>query len=532
MTARTDGTLQQALDKFWQDRFTTYTATQLNIPSPYENVKVATVGALTATYATPAETITGTFANLGAIDGVLLGLGDRILVKDGVVAGTGAENGIYVVTTLNSLLVEYTRALDADTEYELSPGRVVTVKMGTVNANTIWRTTTPLPITIGATPIVFGVAPISPYSQRLARARWEAGRGKCRVVLRIRPDPLAPVSGADPYYTIEFYVKGGWSGNPQADGRYAMFFLDGPIYSNNGLTEIITEQITNYGASISSSTVPFKSPISTPMLSSFTSLSPVPPYNTRLKIRANLGTGLAPNFIVLNLDFYPLDIVAPPNPFPPKYTIHEETGVFPLDYTLDLQVMNATSTTQSGYIPLGSGHKSYATNFGWVHRTLTLTNTDLAIANFNPFELGLGRIRVNMKHRFNIPPVVVPPSPGADPFYEIQFDLDGGYFTRTSQGGMPGRWAYWDVLRGIPGASVFSTDGLATVVRDPNNPTLFTVTSSPLGLSNTYTLFFEPYIDIRRSFVLQPRFGITRTAGAFTFVAGDTLELTFIYFHP
>ena len=508
MTARTDGTLQQALSKFWQNRFTTYTATQLNIPSPFGDVKAATTSMLNGTYVEP--TITGTVASLGTIDGVVLNLGDRVVVKNFVTIGGGPGNGIYVVTTRTPTTLVYTRAPDANTGYKLSQGRTVRVKYGTTNANTNLQVSlTTNPPVLGITVIGFVSITTSPYQQRLNRARWESGRGKCRVVLRIRPN--APVVGATPYYVIEFYISGGWSGNPQADGRYAMYFLEGPVYSNDGATVITVEQITNYGAVIASPLTPTTS---------------IPPYNTRIKIDIGMSATLPPSLtpIVLDLDFYPLDLVTPPNPFPPKYTIHDDAGLFPANYRIDLQIMNPTSTDQSGYIPLGNGHKSIATRFGWIHKTLTLTDTNLTIATFNPFELGLGRIRVNMKHRFLTPPA------NADPFYEIQFDLDGGYFTRTSQGGVPGRWTYWDVKGGISGVSVFSTDGLATVVRDTNNPILFYTMSSVLDGANSYTFLFQPYVDLRTNAISQPRFGITRTSG--TFLIGDTLELTFIYFNP
>ncbi len=72
------------------------------------------------------------------VDGVLLVLGDRILLKDQT---DPKQNGIYVVQTIASPV----RATDADTTAELDAATVV-VRAGTVNADTAWTQTALEPV--------------------------------------------------------------------------------------------------------------------------------------------------------------------------------------------------------------------------------------------------------------------------------------------------------------------------------------------------------------------------------------------------
>lgn len=82
------------------------------------------------------------------IDGIALVAGDRILVKDNV---TQTENGVYVVAT-----GAWTRADDCDgTPDSELVGAYVYVQSGTVNGSTGWVQSTPAPITVGTTSLVF-----------------------------------------------------------------------------------------------------------------------------------------------------------------------------------------------------------------------------------------------------------------------------------------------------------------------------------------------------------------------------------------
>jgi hypothetical protein len=81
------------------------------------------------------------------LDGVTLVAGNRLLLKDQT---TGAQNGIYVVTTLGTgANGVWDRATDFDQDIEVTSGAYTFVEEGTVNAATGWVLSTANPITIG-----------------------------------------------------------------------------------------------------------------------------------------------------------------------------------------------------------------------------------------------------------------------------------------------------------------------------------------------------------------------------------------------
>ena len=93
-----------------------------------------------------------------SVDGGSPTVGQRILVKNQT---SGAQNGIYVVTSVGSALVGWvlTRATDYDTsgsgQNEIDQGDYVLVLSGTTQSNTSWVQQTALPITVGTTSIVW-----------------------------------------------------------------------------------------------------------------------------------------------------------------------------------------------------------------------------------------------------------------------------------------------------------------------------------------------------------------------------------------
>lgn len=86
-------------------------------------------------------------SGLQTVDGVELEAGDRVLVKD---QGGGAANGPYVVAT-----GAWVRAEDADTSAEVVNGVSFSVNEGDVNGGFEFELTTPNPITLGTTALVF-----------------------------------------------------------------------------------------------------------------------------------------------------------------------------------------------------------------------------------------------------------------------------------------------------------------------------------------------------------------------------------------
>lgn len=117
-------------------------------------VRVATAAALATN--SRASNVLSASANgaLAAVDGVTLSVGDRLLVKN---EATGANNGIYTVTTLGGAGSTWslTRADDADSDAELPPGTLVAISEGTANGDTLWQLATNATITINTTALTW-----------------------------------------------------------------------------------------------------------------------------------------------------------------------------------------------------------------------------------------------------------------------------------------------------------------------------------------------------------------------------------------
>ena len=88
-----------------------------------------------------------TLSGTQTIDGVVLGVDDRVLVKDQTSA---AENGIYDVKAGT-----WVRSSDYNTTAEVTTGSFTSIIEGTDNANTQWVLVTQPPITLGTTPLQF-----------------------------------------------------------------------------------------------------------------------------------------------------------------------------------------------------------------------------------------------------------------------------------------------------------------------------------------------------------------------------------------
>ena len=105
------------------------------------SVKVATTGPITLSTGLEAGDI---------IDGYTLVAGDRVLVKN---QDTASENGIYVVAESGAP----SRADDADSSAEVTPGLFTFVEQGTTNADSGWVLITNAPITLGTTGLEFSL---------------------------------------------------------------------------------------------------------------------------------------------------------------------------------------------------------------------------------------------------------------------------------------------------------------------------------------------------------------------------------------
>lgn len=113
------------------------------------SVRAASTATVTVTYAqTGGTSARGQItAAPNTLDGVTLAANDRILLKD---QSTGAQNGIWVVTTLGTgANGVWDRATDFDQDAEVMAGAFTFVEEGTANADSGWVLTTNNPIIIG-----------------------------------------------------------------------------------------------------------------------------------------------------------------------------------------------------------------------------------------------------------------------------------------------------------------------------------------------------------------------------------------------
>ncbi len=131
----------------------------------HQAVRLATVAALPAyTYNNGTggvgATITANANGALSIDGVAVVAGNRVLIKNEVGAAQ-ADHGVYVVTQTGNGSTPFilTRATDFDSTGtgvdQIDAGDFFLVTAGATLANTSWVQQTPLPITIGTTPIIF-----------------------------------------------------------------------------------------------------------------------------------------------------------------------------------------------------------------------------------------------------------------------------------------------------------------------------------------------------------------------------------------
>lgn len=108
-------------------------------------------------------TFTGTANTALVIDGRTLLLGDRVLVKNDTQSPSGAFNGIYSVTTIQSIGIApiLTRSLDYNQPSDINNTGAIPVTSGTVNTQTSWVQTAQI-VTVGTTPLVFAQFTLNP----------------------------------------------------------------------------------------------------------------------------------------------------------------------------------------------------------------------------------------------------------------------------------------------------------------------------------------------------------------------------------
>lgn len=98
-----------------------------------------------------ATTASIALSGLQTVDGVALTAGARVLVKNQAAA---KDNGIYLVVAGGA----WTRCPDADTSAKVTPGMLVPVERGTVNADSLWQLVSDGPIALGVSALAYEMA--------------------------------------------------------------------------------------------------------------------------------------------------------------------------------------------------------------------------------------------------------------------------------------------------------------------------------------------------------------------------------------
>lgn len=138
-----------------------------------DTARLATAAVLpTCTYANgtagAGATLTATANAALSVDGIVVVIGDNVLVKN---QATAFQNGLYVVTQVGSGVLPFilTRHADMDLAAEYSGAFIPVGNAGATNANTLWLANPSTPVTVGTTSI--------PFTQLNASTTYTAGNG-------------------------------------------------------------------------------------------------------------------------------------------------------------------------------------------------------------------------------------------------------------------------------------------------------------------------------------------------------------------
>lgn len=160
----------------WLVRLETDGALYLQSATEWVPMGAGTAGFQRVRVASTATVDTATLNTGDTIDGVVLALGDRVLLKN---QADPIQNGIWRVGAIGA-----TRDPAADTAAEMPSGTLVVVDQGTVAANTVWMLGTDAGFVIGVNPLTF--VPAFGGGTELT-----AGPGFAIVGDEIRLDPAA-----------------------------------------------------------------------------------------------------------------------------------------------------------------------------------------------------------------------------------------------------------------------------------------------------------------------------------------------------
>jgi len=192
----TTATTQAATDNSTKVATTAYVTTGIANAIAGVNPAVAVLAATTQASDTSAYTYNNGVSGIGATltgavntafscDGVTFtALGQRVLVKNDTQSPSGAFNGIYYVTQLQTALLApiLTRALDYDQPSDINNTGAIPVVSGTVNGSTSWLLTSTVN-TVGTDPLTYTQFSINPTTIFTTAGTGLSGTGTNTVAL-------------------------------------------------------------------------------------------------------------------------------------------------------------------------------------------------------------------------------------------------------------------------------------------------------------------------------------------------------------
>ncbi len=194
-------------------------------------------------------TITGTANGPFYLDGNTPAVGSRVLVKN---EGTGANNGIYTLTTLGVAGVSpfvLTRATDYNSSADVFPGVASFVNSGTVNANTCWILTNTTAVTIGTTALTYDDA---------------CGAGSFTGTAPIT------ITGTTVALTTPLSILFGGTGTTTAPVSQLLYGGSGSVYQSVGTSSFATSAGFSYSGTLGSLVGGTNGTLSTVLTKSFT----------------------------------------------------------------------------------------------------------------------------------------------------------------------------------------------------------------------------------------------------------------------
>lgn len=155
-------------------------------------------------------TFTGTTNTAITIDGfTFTAVGQRLLVKNDTQSTSGAFNGVYYVTQVQTGLLPpiLTRALDYDQPSDMNSTGSIPVINGTVNANTSWLLTSNI-TTVGTSPLTYTQFSLAPSTLvTLTGTQTLTNKRITQRVLALSANSATPAINTDSYDVVHITAQ-------------------------------------------------------------------------------------------------------------------------------------------------------------------------------------------------------------------------------------------------------------------------------------------------------------------------------------